>query len=653
LWSNEDVESTPYGFVRVGAATPKLRVAEPEANASELVGLIRAATGHGVQILVLPELALTGYTAGDLFFSRSVLVEGAERALARLLRETADTSLVVALGLPLAADGRLFNCAAVAQGGHLLGVVPKTYLPNYREFYEERWFAGSRDAVCDQVTLAGARVPFGSDLLFHLEHSPEVSIGVEICEDLWAPVPPSSLQAVAGANVLLNLSASNETVAKADYRRALVAQQSGRAVSAYALAASGVHESTTDVVFGGHLMIAENGVLLAEGQRFQREAQLVSTEVDLERLTVERLRLNSFADSTPLLSRTFRRVTLAPIPAAQPFRLTRTVDPLPFVPSDPATLDARCEEIFSIQTSALARRLEHLSGAGVVIGLSGGLDSTLALLVAARTFDLLGRLRSAVHGVTLPGFGTTALTLGNARRLAACVGATLSEIDIRPACERHIADIGLDPSDRASTTYQNLQARERTQVLMDLANKEGAILVGTGDLSELALGWCTFGGDHMAMYNVNGGVPKTLVRRLVQWVAAHRASEAEREVLLSVLATPVSPELVPPAADGSIGQKTEELLGPYELHDFFLHHFFRGAGPRKLLFLAEHAFAGRHDREALRRTLRTFVERFFAQQYKRSCLPDGPKVGSVSLSPRGDWRMPSDVSAAAWLAELD
>jgi NAD+ synthase (glutamine-hydrolysing) len=628
-------------------------VADPEYNASELVACVRAAAERGVQILVLPELALTGYTAGDLFFSRSVLVEGAERALGRLLRETADTSLVVALGLPVVADSRLFNCAAVVQGDRLLGLVPKTYLPSYREFYEERWFAGSRDATGDQVTLAGARVPFGSDLLFRLEHAPEVVIGVEICEDLWAPVPPSSLQAVAGATVLLNLSASNETVAKADYRRALVTQQAARTVSAYALASCGVHESTTDVVFGGHLLIAENGVVLAEGERFRRETQIVSTEVDLERLTVERLRLNSFADSTALVSRPFRGVPLAPIPAAQPFHLTRVVDPQPFVPSDAATLDARCEEIFAIQTAGLARRLEHLGQAAAVIGLSGGLDSTLALLVAARTCDLLGQPRAAIRAVTMPGFGTTALTLGNARRLAACVGATFSEIDIRAACERHIADIGLDPADRRSATYQNLQARERMQVLMDLANKEGGIVVGTGDLSELALGWCTYGGDHMAMYNVNGGVPKTLVRRLVQWVATHQASATEREILLSVLATPVSPELVPPEADGSIRQKTEELLGPYEIHDFFLHHFFRGAGPRKLLFLAAHAFAGRYDHAALTRCLRIFVERFFAQQFKRSCLPDGPKVGSVSLSPRGDWRMPSDASPAAWLAELD
>jgi NAD+ synthase (glutamine-hydrolysing) len=643
--------SARFGFVRVGAATPRLRIADPDFNVAEIAACCRDATARGVQVLVLPELALTGYTAADLFFSRSILVAGAERALAQLLSETAESTTVIVVGLPVLAASRLFNCAAVLQSGRLLGVVPKTYLPNYREFYEERWFAGSRDSVSDEVELSGTCVPFGTDLLFAVEGQPELVLGVEICEDLWAPIPPSSALAIAGATVLLNLSASNETVAKAEYRRALVTQQSGRTVSAYVFASSGVHESTTDVVFGGHLMIAENGVLLAEGQRFRRDTQLLATDVDVERLTVERLRLNTFADSTHELAGPLRRIALAPIPpAAGP--LMRVIDPQPFVPSDPATLDERCEEVFSIQTAGLARRLEHVGRGAVILGLSGGLDSTLALLVAARTFDLLGRPRSAIQSVTMPGLGTSERTLANAHRLAGCVGASLREIDIRAACERHIADIGLDPADRTSAAYQNLQARERTQVLMDLANKEGGIVVGTGDLSELALGWCTFAGDHIAMYNVNGGVPKTLVRQLVRWVALHRASEAEREVLVSVLDTPVSPELTPPAADGSIAQRTEELLGPYELHDFYLHHFFRGAGPRKLLFLAEHAFAGRHDHESLRRCLRIFVERFFAQQFKRSCLPDGPKVGSVSLSPRGDWRMPSDASREAWLREL-
>ena len=643
--------TTPFGFLRVGAAAPRLRVADPDFNASRILDLWREADARGVQVLVLPELALTGYTAADLFFSGSVLVSGAERARVRLMTETAASPMIVALGLPVAADGLLFNVAAVIQAGQLKGLVPKTYLPNYREFYEKRWFASSRAARSGEATLAGARVPLGADLLFEIEGAPDAILGLEVCEDLWVALPPSSFMSIAGATLLLNLSASDETVAKADYRRALVTQQSGRTVAGYVYASSGVDESTTDVVFSGHLMIAENGALLAEGERFRRDGQLVVSEIDLERLVGERQHLNLLADAD--VARPFRRVACAPVPAQEPLRLTRAVEPHPFVPGDPSRLDERCLEVFSIQTAGLARRLEHVGRGPLVLGLSGGLDSTLALLVAVRTLDLLSRPHSDVHAVTMPGFGTTAKTLGNARRLADCLGASLREIDIRAACERHIADIGLDPTDRSSVAYQNLQARERTQILMDLANKDGGLVVGTGDLSELALGWCTFAGDHMSMYNVNGGVPKTLVRHLVRWVAQHRASPVEREVLQAVLETPISPELLPPGSDGSIAQRTEELIGPYELHDFFLHHFFRGAGPRKLLFLAGHAFGERYDRETLRRWLRVFIERFFSQQFKRSCLPDGPKVGSVSLSPRGDWRMPSDATCAAWLRELD
>ena len=643
--------TTPFGFLRVGAAAPRLRVADPDFNASRILDLWREADARGVQVLVLPELALTGYTAADLFFSGSVLVSGAERALVRLMTETAASPMIVALGLPVAADGLLFNVAAVIQAGQLKGLVPKTYLPNYREFYEKRWFASSRAARSGEATLAGARVPLGADLLFEIEGAPDAILGLEVCEDLWVALPPSSFMSIAGATLLLNLSASDETVAKADYRRALVTQQSGRTVAGYVYASSGVDESTTDVVFSGHLMIAENGALLAEGERFCRDGQLVVSEIDLERLVGERQHLNLLADAD--VARPFRRVACAPVPAQEPLRLTRAVEPHPFVPGDPSRLDERCLEVFSIQTAGLARRLEHVGRGPLVLGLSGGLDSTLALLVAVRTLDLLSRPHSDVHAVTMPGFGTTAKTLGNARRLADCLGASLREIDIRAACERHIADIGLDPTDRSSVAYQNLQARERTQILMDLANKDGGLVVGTGDLSELALGWCTFAGDHMSMYNVNGGVPKTLVRHLVRWVAQHRASPVEREVLQAVLETPISPELLPPGSDGSIAQRTEELIGPYELHDFFLHHFFRGAGPRKLLFLAGHAFGERYDRETMRRWLRVFIERFFSQQFKRSCLPDGPKVGSVSLSPRGDWRMPSDATCAAWLRELD
>ncbi len=646
--------TAPHGFLRVGAACPPVAVADPERNAEGCLAFARRAHAEGVQVLVLPELALTGYTCGDLFFSLSTLVAGAERALARLLRETASLPMVIAVGLPVAQDGRLFNGAAVLQKGRLLGVVPKTFLPGYNEFYEERWFSSAREVQQGQVLLAGTAAPFGTDLLFGVSDEPGVTLAVEVCEDLWAPIPPSSRHAVAGATVILNPSASPDLVAKAEYRRELVRQQSGRTLSAYVFANAGVHESTTDLVFGGHLLVAENGTLLAEGERFRRDGDLVVTDVDTERLRVERTRLTSFADAVYPPGGAYRRLALEGIAAPSPHRLRRPIDPHPFVPSDPATLDERCHEIFSIQTAGLARRLEHTGLRRVVLGLSGGLDSTLALLVCVRTFDLLGLPRDGILAVTMPGFGTSERTLASARRLAAAARASLREIDIRAACELHIRDIGLDPEDRASVTYQNLQARERTQILMDLSNKEGGLVVGTGDLSELALGFCTFAGDHISMYDVNASVPKTLVRKLVGWVADHHGGAEERAVLREVLDTPVSPELVPPGRDGAIAQRTEEILGPYELHDFFLFCLVRlGAGPRKILFLAGHAFASAYDSATIRRWLRVFLTRFFDQQFKRSVMPDGPKVGSVSLSPRGDWRMPSDASKEAWLRELE
>lgn len=648
------MKTAPFGFLRVAAACPPLRVADPAHNAGEILSLARRAQDDGVQVLVFPELAITGYTCGDLFFSLDTLIGRAEEALARLLDQTAKTTALMAVGIPVRHDSQLFNTAAVIQSGRLLGVVPKTFIPGYKEFYEERWFSSSRGAVTAETLLAGQRAPFTPEVLFAVPGERDVTVGVEICEDLWVPLPPSSHHAVAGATVLLNLSASNDVVTKADYRRALVVSQSARTLGAYVYASCGVHESTTDVVFGGHLLIAENGSLLAEGARFERGPQLLVADVDVDRLAVERARQTSFADSVGLLPSPYREVTVVPMPARERGDLRRRLDPHPFVPSDPGRRDERCLEIFQIQTAGLAKRLEHTRLSRVVLGLSGGLDSTLALLVAVRTFELLGLPARGILAVTMPGFGTTARTLGHARELAEALGVSLQEIDIRAACQQHIADIGLPRQDQASITFQNLQARERTQILMDLANKEGGLVVGTGDLSELALGWCTFAGDHISMYNVNAGVPKTLVRYLVRWVADHHVNERAREVLLGILETPVSPELIPPDKDDAIVQKTEDLIGPYELHDFFLFHVLRfGVGPAKTLYLARQAFRGVYEPDVIRRWLRVFVERFFQHQFKRSVLPDGPKVGTVCLSPRGDWRMPSDASPAAWLAELD
>src|SRR5262245_45035605 len=486
--------TAPFGFLRVGAACPPVTVADPDRNAAEILRFVQQAESRGVQVMLFPELSITGYTAGDLFFSYETLIGGAERALGRVLAETVGSSMVIVVGLPVPLDSRLFNTAAVLQGGRLLGIVPKSYLPGYREYYEERWFSSAREAVSGEVRLLGVTVPFGTDLLFGLESEPGVTLAVEICEDLWAPVSPSSRHAVAGATVLLNPSASNEAVGKAEYRRELVRQQSARTLSAYVYANCGVHESTTDVVFAGQLLVAETGVLLAEGERFRRSGEMVVTDLDTERLLVERMRQTSFADAVHPKAPGYRRVHLKAIPAPDPHRLVRPVDPHPFVPQDPRTLDERCQEVFSIQTAGLAKRLEHTGIRQVTLGLSGGLDSTLALLVAVSTFDLLGLPRDGVLAVTMPGFGTTERTLANAQRLAAAVGVPVRQIDIRPACTQHIKDIGLDPQDRSSTTFQNQQARERTQVLMDLANKEAALVLGTGDLSELALGYCTYAG---------------------------------------------------------------------------------------------------------------------------------------------------------------
>lgn len=637
-----------YGFIRAAAAVPSVKVADCRFNTNNIIDQIRKACEAQVQFVVFPELSISGYTCGDLFHQRTLLLE-CERQLALIVEATAGKDIVAIVGLPVFADSQIFNCAAVLQDGRILGIVPKAYIPGYSEFYEERWFAPGSSVISESISLCGQPVPFGLDLLFEAEGSRNICFGVEICEDLWVPIPPSSYQAMGGALLFFNLSASNDIIGKYEYRRELVRQQSARCIGAYVYTSSGVGESTTDVVFGGHALIAEYGSLLCESQRFVYDGQLVYAEIDVDRLFSDRLKNTSFMPAAP--EKKFRKVAFR-LTSVAPESITRKIDPHPFVPSNPAMRDERCREIFDIQTSALAKRMRHTGMKHAVIGISGGLDSTLALLVTARTFDLLGLPRTGIIAVTMPGFGTTNATYTNALELMESMGVSTREIDIKPACLRHFEDIGHDASVH-DVTYENVQARERTQLLMDIANKLGGLVIGTGDLSELALGWCTYNGDHMSMYAVNCSIPKTLVKFLVQWVADNVVDKRTGEVLHRVLETPISPELLPPDAKGEINQKTEDIVGPYELHDFFLYHMMRyGAPPAKILFLAEKAFGQSYPREVLRHWLKTFYRRFFSQQFKRSCLPDGPKVGTISLSPRGDWRMPSDAEAGVWLQEL-
>lgn len=637
-----------FGFLKIGAFSPRTCVANPKQNAIYTLDALRYAQEEGVQVAVLPELCLSGYTCGDLF-GQDVLLDSCEQALLGLAEQTKGFSTVIVIGIPLRVDGFLYNCAAVLHRGKILGFVPKTYLPNYQEFYEKRWFVSAEQAKAETIRFAGEDIPFGN-LLFRLND--RAVLGVEICEDLWVPLPPSTRMAQAGANVIVNLSASNEAVAKNDYRRAMIAQQSAKALCAYAYASAGVGESTTDLVFAGACTVAENGTLLADSPRFLLEGSEAVACVDLERLLSQRRQNGSFPDNATLVPPPAYRVIDAPVPALEEAQINRAYDKHPFVPDDRVKREERCREILSIQAAGLAKRLSHTGMQKLVLGISGGLDSTLALLVSVRTMELLKLPTNNIICVTMPGFGTTDRTYDNAVELIQCIGATFREIDIRPACLQHMADIGHDPV-LHDVTYENTQARERTQILMDLANKEGGILVGTGDLSELALGWCTYNADHMSMYGVNCGVPKTLVRHLVENFAAQADARTAR-VLRSVLDTPVSPELLPPDEVGQIAQKTEEKIGPYELHDFFLYHFLRfGTNPQKLLFLAKRAFGDQYTQQQLTAWLRLFLTRFFQSQFKRSCLPDGPKVGSVSLSPRGDWRMPSDAQVNAWLDTLE
>ena len=634
-----------YGFIKAAALSPSLRVADCGYNTEQITKMMCQAAAAGIQLAVFPELCLTGYTCSDLFLQRT-LQDGALAGLQQLLAVSQGQDMVTVVGLPVRHGGKLYNCAAVLCRGVLLGLVPKTNLPNYAEFYEKRHFDAGRPQV-EWIDVCGQRVPFGTSLVFQCREQESFVLGVEICEDLWSPLPPSTFHAMAGATVIANLSASDETVGKAAYRQALVCQQSARLLCGYLYADAGHGESTTDMVFAAHDLIAENGSLLAEAKPFTTGCAI--TELDTQRLESERIRDTSFVRRTEGYERVYFSLE------EQPVALTRPVSATPFVPGDENTRAERCRLILEMQADGLARRLDHAHAKTAVIGISGGLDSCLALLVTVRAMRMLHRATTDILAVTMPCFGTTKRTRSNAQTLCDELGVTFQEVPITATVRSHFADIGQKESDH-SVTYENGQARVRTLELMDLANRTGGIVIGTGDLSELALGWATYNGDHMSMYGVNAGVPKTLVRHIVQYEADTAKSTALQKVLQDILATPVSPELLPADESGEIAQRTEELVGPYELHDFYLYYVLRfGFGPAKIFRLAQYAFRGRSEYPdaVLLRWLENFYRRFFAQQFKRSCLPDGPKVGSVTLSPRGDWRMPSDAAAALWLAELE
>lgn len=645
------MNAADLGLLRTAAASPELRVGDVAFNAAETARELAGLARRGVRLAVFPELGLTGYTCGDLFFQKRLL-EAALDGLATVATACREAGCAAVVGLPLAVRDRLYNTAALVTPDGVAGFVPKTHLPNYGEYYEKRWFTVPDSLAPDGIALGGRTVPFGTDLLFEDPDHAGCVLGIEICEDLWAVQPPSGTLALGGATLLANPSAGDELLGKAGYRRDLVRQQAARCLAAYVYAGAGPGESSMDCVFSGHALIAENGRVLAETERFRFASRAAVADIDLEALRHERRRNTTFTAERP--ARALRTVPVrlgppTPLATEHGRRTLRAVDASPFVPADPARRDEHCREVLDIQATGLAKRLRHLGHGRLVLGVSGGLDSTLALLVGALALDRLGLARADLLAVSLPGPGTSARTRANAERLARTVGATFREVPIDAAVAAHLRDIAHDPAAR-DVTYENAQARERTQVLMNLANQRGGIVLGTGDLSEAALGWCTFNGDHMSMYHVNAGVPKTLVRWLIAWAAANAFAGACAEALHDVVATPVSPELLPPDDAGRVSQLTEDIIGPYELHDFFLHAFVRHQfAPEKVRFLAEEAFAGRHEPAVVDRWLGVFLRRFFAAQFKRSSMPDGPKVGSVALSPRADWRMPSDASAAAFL----
>lgn len=660
-----------YGFIKVASAIPSVRVGDVTYNIQKIEEQIILAEGKGVEVICFPELSVTGYTCQDLF-RQQILLEATEQGVMILLDFTRKLDIISIVGAPVVVGDLLLNCAIVIQRGQILGIVPKTYLPNYSEFYEKRWFASAQDLRNTEVRFAGHMAQLTSDVqLFRTFDG--LRFGVEICEDVWAPAPPSNKLALAGADIIFNLSASDELIGKHDYLKSLLAQQSARTITGYVYSSCGFGESTQDVVYGGNALIFENGKLLVEGDRFSTDAQMVTAQIDVEKLRSERRTNSTYVNAQrnikfSMLDKQFgiKTVDATPAETVRDFVLEREVNPHPFIPMS-QDMTASCEEIFNIQVMGLAKRVVHTHSKTVVVGISGGLDSTLALLVCVKTFDKLKMNRKGIVGVTMPGFGTTDRTYNNAMALMQSLGVTIQEISIAAAVTQHFKDIDHD-SNVHDVTYENSQARERTQILMDLANKMGGMVIGTGDLSELALGWATYNGDHMSMYGVNVSIPKTLIRHLVNYVAESDVDETSKATLLDIINTPISPELIPADENGNIKQKTEDLVGPYELHDFFLYHFLRfGFRPAKIFLLAKKAFLDPkmmrvkisdndpdcYDEETIKKWLKTFIRRFFTQQFKRSCLPDGPKVGSVSLSPRGDWRMPSDANSTIWLQEAD
>lgn len=634
------------GFVRVGAVVPKLKVADTEFNCNEIIKQIEIASNNKIQIAVFPELCITGYTCQDLF-EQDILLEEAERSLDKILEYTNNLDIICIIGMPIKAENQLFNTAVVIQKGRILGIVPKTFIPNYSEFYEKRWFTSSKSANKKEIEILGQKVPFGIDLLFKDKANNEICFGIEICEDVWVVEPPSNKLALLGANIIFNLSASNEVIGKKEYRKELVKMQSAKTISGYVYCSSGVNESTSDVVLSGDSMIFENGSCLVNNSRFDFESNMIFTEIDTKRLSNDRRKNTSFMGNPVDLE--YREIEIN-IPDNIE-NLTREYSKTPFVPEDKKKISEICEEILNIQSYGLAKRLLHTNINKTVIGISGGLDSTLAFLVITKAYEILNLPKENIIAITMPGFGTTSRTHNNSIKLINEYGATFREINITKSSLQHLEDIGHDKNIK-DVTYENAQARERTKILMDVANKENGLVIGTGDLSELALGWCTYNGDHMSMYAVNTSIPKTLVKYIIKWVAGNSKEEC-KNIINDILDTPISPELLPPDEKGNIEQKTEEQVGPYILHDFFLYHFLRyGAEPKKIYILACKTFKQDFKKEEIKHWLQVFIKRFFTQQFKRNCMPDGPKVGTVSLSPRGDLRMPSDVNYNIWLKNL-